>query len=88
MSDFCKLFEDDLIGQILVVNDDNEDGKPEVKFSFTPKHLGVCSFSVKFPKSDDGYADCDKAFDGMDKETSVIAVRHFLDQMKLTGIGE
>ena len=88
MSKFCKLFEDDKIGQILVVNDDNEDGKPEVKFSFTPKNLGVCSFSLKFTEDDKGYADCDNAFNDVDKETSITAVRQFLGDMKLSALGD
>ncbi len=71
MEKFAKLFEVDGIGQILVIQDSNDEGAPSVKFMFTPKDLGVCSIGPSFPDSDEGWDDCDKFFGKVDVDFAV-----------------
>ena len=75
MDEFCKIFVDETIGQVLVKLDSSEeDFKPEVRFYCQPKDLGVCSLALKFTDDDAGWAKAEKAFSEMDKDTAVNAV--------------
>lgn len=69
MEDFCKLFRSERHGQILVVEDrDQEEGVPSLTFSCTPPGLGVCSISLKWEDDDDGWDRADYAFSTVNQE--------------------
>lgn len=58
---FCKLFETETHGQLLVKIDRNEESVPEVRFYASPVGLGVCSLAVSFT-DDDGWDLAEAAF--------------------------
>lgn len=64
MKSFAKLYETER-GQILALRTQNDDGNPAVEFMFNPENesFGLCSFSVCFEDTDDGFDKRDKAFD-------------------------
>ena len=64
MKDFAKLYQTKKYGQILVVIDEGESG-PEIRFSFTPKGLGLCSIATKFTDSSDGWDRAESAFNSI-----------------------
>lgn len=79
MRKFCKVFEDPEIGQVLVVNDDDEEGNPSVTFSVTPKGLGVCSIGHTFKSTDKGYEQCDAYFESIGINKALKTVKKILD---------
>ena len=70
MRDFCKVFTFDDIGQVLVINDENEDGNPSVSIKFIPDGLGLCGPSFSWKSNDKGYEQCDKFFDSVTSDTA------------------
>jgi len=86
---FAKLYNDTQAGQILVVIDSGDSG-PEVKISFEPQGLGVCSTSLEFTDDDEGEAwdKAQRAFDLFSLEQAegyVLNVIKELDQSGLLG---
>ena len=64
MKNFCKLYETDL-GQIVIINDTDDDGDPCIKILFSPPNLGVCTVSMGFSTETDSLDEaCDKADKG------------------------
>jgi len=80
MKDFCKIFNSEKYGQILMVNDSNdEDGKPQVSLSFNClKEFGVCSVNLKFYSFDDA----DSAFEKFDIEMAEYKVKEVVDSLE------
>lgn len=58
---FAKLFDRPLYGQVLVVFDSNDEGKPELRWSVKPPGLGVCSLAFGFKDTDAGWEAAEKA---------------------------
>lgn len=79
MSQFAKLFDVDGIGQILVMQDTNDDGNPAVKVFFKPQDFGVCCVALGFTDDDEGWEKCDRSFEKMDAEMAAGLVRAQLD---------
>lgn len=52
---FCKLFETEEYGQILAKFDESEAGKPELRIYIQPPDLGVCSISLEWPDTEQGW---------------------------------
>lgn len=71
MNEFCKIFEDETIGQILVKLDQSEDCKPEIRFYCQPKDLGVCSLALIFVDTDEGWDKAETTFKLIDKAKAV-----------------
>lgn len=63
---FAKLYgtDDD---QVLVMLDADDKGDPCVKFSCKPKDMGVCSFFLGFPDTDEGHENAEAAFAKIDE---------------------
>ncbi len=81
MKDYCKLFETKKYGQILVMNDTGDDGRPVLKVMFNlGGDYGVCSIDAIF-KDDDGKGieRADKAFNAMTEEKAYAAVSKVVD---------
>lgn len=78
--DFCKIFESEKYGQILMVNDPNdEDGKPQVSLSFNClSDFVVCSVNLKFHSFDDA----DSAFEKLDIEMAEYKVKEVVDSLE------
>jgi len=62
MSEFAKIFNSDVFGQVLVVADQDGEGKPSIEFSFMPKGLGVCSAQFHYNQDDEGLNKRDERF--------------------------
>lgn len=86
-NDFCKVFNDQIVGQVLVMNED-VDGKPAVVIYFTPRNLGICNSAFKFSDNDNGYKQCDNLFYEIDYDKAVAIVSELLAEMKLKPVGE
>ncbi len=74
---FAKLYDTE-VGQILVKIDSNEEtDRPEVRFYFEPKELGVCQMGVQFTPDENGSAwdQADKFFKEIDKEVALGLVK-------------
>lgn len=52
---FCKLFQSEAYGQILVKLDQDSNCDPEVRYFFKPKDLGVCSAAIGFQDTNSGW---------------------------------
>lgn len=74
---FQKIYRTHDIGQILVKQDSNDDEKPEVRFYFEPKDLGVCSISVTFTTWDSS----DEYFESIDIQKSHDIVKPTIDRI-------
>lgn len=80
MKDYCKLFETKKYGQILVMNDTVDDGRPVLKIMFNlGGDYGVCSIDAIFKDSDSGIESADKAFNAMTEEKAYAAVSKVVD---------
>lgn len=68
MSDFCKLFNSDKYGQILVIADTNSEGHPSVCVKLVPEGMGICSPEYSFTNEDESVAwdKVDKLFESFD----------------------
>ena len=80
MEQFAKLFETEEYGQILVMLDTGEEAKPEVRFSFMPKNLGVCSVALKFKDTDEGWDKAEAAFASFDEAKAIEAIRPTIEK--------
>lgn len=85
MEKFAKLYESELTGQILVLNDTNDDGDPTVRFTFQPKGLGLCSIGQTFKNTDEGCNHCDEFFNSVDED---LAVTYVTDALRALGMIE
>lgn len=68
MEKFCKLFETEEYGQILVKLDMNTEDSPEVRIYFQPEDLGVCSVALTHDDNDEGWERAEKSFNSVDEE--------------------
>jgi len=78
MADFAKLFNTEMHGQILVMNDTDENGDPAVIFHFQPEGLGICKCSVNFKT--DAWDAADACFAEVTEESAVSFVAAALAQ--------
>lgn len=65
---FAKLFGSD-DNQVLVMIDSGDDG-PEVRFSFKPQEMGVCSFAARYDDTDEGWDSAEAFFDSVTEEAA------------------
>lgn len=68
MKDFCKIFNSETYGQILVTVGTDDRGTPSVSVMSNPEGCGVCAVSLKFKDEDETLAweKADKAFEKFD----------------------
>lgn len=78
---FAKLFGSD-DDQILVTVGSAEDGRPEVKFAFEPKGLGVCHIAASYPDTDEGWDKAELALKEMTEEKARAAISAAKAQME------
>jgi len=81
MSEFVKLFQSEKYGQICVIKQDNEECMPELFFMVQYKDSGVCSNSLAFTDSNEGYDKRDNAFYLVDLETSEAIAKQIFDAL-------
>lgn len=65
---FAKLFGSD-DNQVLVMIDSGDDG-PEVRLSFKPQEMGVCSFAARYDDTDEGWDSAEAFFDSVTEEVA------------------
>lgn len=58
---FAKLYGTDK-DQVLVKQDINEDGCPEIRFYCEPEGLGVCSIAISFKDDENGWDKAEEVF--------------------------
>lgn len=85
--DFCKLYRDGELGQILVKIDTNSEGKPAVQFSFVPEGLGVCSAGPVFEDTDSGWDKAEHYFTRVTEGIAVDFVKAILKELLNTEEG-
>lgn len=62
MSVFAKDFRSEKYGQIVAIQQSDDDGDPEIRLFFKPENLGVCSLALGFHDWDK----CDQQFERID----------------------
>lgn len=80
---FAALYHADDIGQVLVIIEGGDEG-PEIRFSFKPEGLGVCSVKLGFPDSDDGWEMAEEAFGKVTEETAFGIVRQAISDSPIS----
>ena len=80
---FCKLFETEKHGQILVKLDDGtDDSVAEVRFFVQPPGLGVCSFAAGFNteecSDDEAWDKAEAMFEKIDEAEAIRAAESLL----------
>lgn len=85
---FCKIFESDTYGQILVMKD-IVDGFPAVSVRFVPEGMGLSGPDLKSTHEDEdkAWAGVDKVFDSITlhvAESTVAAVVEIADGLRKT----
>lgn len=82
--DFCKVFNSDEFGQILVMKDVREDGYPAVFVKFIPKGFGLCGPDFAFTDDDEDVAwkKVDKLFDKIDFEKAEALAKEVCEMTK------
>lgn len=84
---FAKLYEGDF-GQVLFVCDTDDDGAPSVKISVMPDGLGVCTATIGFPDTDEGYDKRDAYFDKIDEALGLSIGRSTFNQLSMLATAE
>lgn len=78
---FAKLFNDTKYGQILVVLNTCDEGKPQITFSFQPEGLGVCSVAINGKNTSEQCFDkLDNLFNEIDENKAVEVVEGIHDE--------
>ncbi len=68
MEKFAKLFESEKLGQLVVLNQTNDEGAPEVRIFFTADGLGVSSMAFSFHDTEKCQNNADTLFSDMKLE--------------------
>jgi len=64
MSEFFKIFKSEKYGQILVINNVNEEGNPSVEIKFEGfNEFGICSINAAFAGSSEGFDNANQLFE-------------------------
>ena len=66
MSDFAKLFQSEKYGQLVVIMQGSDDGRPELRIFMQPSGYGVCSMGLQYEDSDSGWGKCEANFEKAD----------------------
>lgn len=86
MRDFCKLYQDDEFGQILVMIDDFDAAGPEIRVSFAMSGYGICSEVFKFTDDDEGWDKAEAGFDAFTFEDAWSVCNNIDKQLRVLGI--
>lgn len=81
--DFCKVFNSSEFGQILVMKDTRDDGKPAIFVKFIPC-FGLCGPTFAFTDDDENAAwkKVDKLFDKIDLEKAEALAKEVCEGIK------
>ncbi len=81
MSEFCKVFDDELIGQILVKLDSSDDDfKTEIRIYCKPKDMGVCSIALIYKDTEEGWAKAESTFIKMGKQDAIKIAKNIIER--------
>ncbi len=86
MDKFCKVYETEEYGQIVVQLDESQEGEPEVKLSFRTPLGGVSSVRIGFEDTDDGWFDRGIMFDNYTELMSKLIVEAVFEDFDLLGV--
>jgi hypothetical protein len=82
MEKFAKVFDSEDFGQIvLIMQSADETGKPELRVFFKPESLGVCSLTLSYSDTDEGWDNCESNFNNADLEFTEGLVKPILEQI-------
>ena len=70
MSKFAKIFDTDK-GQVLVVQQSNDDGEPEIRVFCEPEGFGVCTSALSWKDTDQGWDKQQEVFNGITAEAAL-----------------
>ncbi|TXH05161.1 MAG: hypothetical protein E6R09_02370 [Rhodocyclaceae bacterium] len=80
---FAKLYESDDFGQVLLLLDQNEQtGQPELRWMAQPPGCGVCSYNVHLVNSEDGQSAAHAAFEKAGPEQALTAAFLIFSEVK------
>lgn len=83
MSEFFKIFESEKYGQILVINNVNEEGNPSVEIKFNRLNgFGICSINAAFAGSSEGFSNAVELFEISTEEQVIEVIAGILDSVK------
>ena len=82
LTPFCKLFDIQDYGQILIKIDESESRDPEIRVYAQPNGLGVCSLAVTF----DDWETADAFFTGLDEEKAIRFAKTIFDSARGTEV--
>ena len=83
MSEFFKIFKSEKYGQILVINDTNDEGMPSVQIKFNiPSKLGTCSINAAFADSREGFDSASYLFETSTKEKVIKLIAKTLSSVR------
>ena len=81
---FAKLFETEELGQIVVIQQINDEDKPEVRIWFDASPLaGICNTAFSYKNNEEGWKRCDRLFnDYLTKEKCCDLVKEARNSMQ------
>lgn len=74
---FAKLFEDEEVGQVVVMRVNDDDSNPSIQYICQPNvpGIGLCTMTLSFADTRKGRLDRDHAFERVDEAHALEAVR-------------
>jgi hypothetical protein len=81
MERFCKLFDSERYGQLLLMRQESDHDGMEIRCFAQPPGLGVCSVAIGFGDTDAGDGMCDEVFDTIDQAAAERMVKQLFDQV-------
>jgi hypothetical protein len=76
---FARLFESEKYGQILMVRDASDDGRPFIEVSVEPGGYGVCSSKLTWEHSELGWNLMETYFEGTTLEVAEDLAKEIID---------
>ncbi len=77
---FAKLYSR-LKEQVLVVIDTDNEGKPQVLFSFNPEGFGICSGGPVWPDTDKGWEGAERYFAHVTRKSAFTFVENLKSEL-------
>lgn len=78
---FAKIYENDRLGQVIIMKKQTEIGAPELRFFFQPDGFGVCEFSIGFNDQDASESRFEEAFKEMTPQIAYEIIDGYLKHM-------
>jgi hypothetical protein len=80
---FAKTFDSKRYGQIVVIEKQDKEGAPEIRFFFKPDGFGVCDFGIGF-ETDGAESRMHQAFESITPQEATELVDGYMKHMQDT----